>query len=295
MITETRSDIYRQVPITVQRFDDVTEWYRYSERGEGRMREQFGYGGQGDKFLGHTSEREAVAFCEQNIGERHMRAAKELVDQIDASYRDRSKDQWAPSPFGAYPVVPDYLAGDPFSMRIKHQAEDNTAPIRYYIEAVVSAGTHTNDLERRAAGLAALVMRTAEERPVELYALVALHNVWRGSSAGYIGVVPINARPVDLHSTIAAFATREFCRCMAFTNAEQCTGVSSRGCDWLFGHPDNGGNKAKREMYFRKALNMDPQDVLMQGGYLSDAGLFGSDPVKWVHEQIKKQRNIDDE
>lgn len=293
MITEINSTVHPPLPVTIQRFDSMTEWYRYSERGEGRMRSQFGYGGQGDKFLGHTSEREAVAFCERNIGERHMRAARELVDQIDASYRDRDKSHWQPSPFGAYPVVPDYLAGDPFSMRTKHVEEDTTAPIRYYIEAVVSGGTSTHDLERRAAGLAALVMRTVEERPVELYAIIALVNRHNGR-AGYIGVVPINTHPIDLHSTIAAFATREFCRCMAFSNSEQATGVSSYNCDWLFGHPDSSYTRALRERCFREALGMDPQDVLMQGGYLADANEFGHDPVKWVHKQIAKQRSIEE-
>lgn len=293
MITTHDKVTYPRVPLVIQRFDNVTEWYRYSEKGEGTMRQQFGYRHQGIKFLGHVSEREAVAFCEKNIGERHMRAAKELVDRIDASYRDRAKDQWTPSPYGAYPVVPDYLAGDPFSMRTKQREENNTAPIRYYIEAVVSGGTSTAALEQRAAGLAALIMRTAEERPVELYAVIALHNR-RNSNVGYIGVVPINTHPIDLHSTIAAFATREFCRCMAFTNSELATGVSSAACDWLFGHP-TFDNKGQREAYMRQALNMDPQDVLMQGGYLSEANLFESDPVKWVHKQIEKQRSLDNE
>lgn len=294
MIKSIDTTTYPRVPITVQRFDNVTEWYRYSEQGQGIMSRQMGHSYSAADFLGHVSERDAVAFCEQNIGERHMRDAKALVDKIDASYRDRDKEHWQPSPFGAYPVVPDYLAGDPFSMRIKHRDEDNTAPIRYYIEAVVSGGTNTHDLERRAAGLAALIMRTAEERPVELYAVIALHNRMRGS-AGYIGVIPITTHPIDLHSTIAAFATREFCRCMAFANAQQATGVDSNNCDWLFGHPDGSYNQNSRERYFRTALNMEPQDVFMQGGYLTDAEEFGSDPVKWVHKQIEKQRSMDND
>jgi hypothetical protein len=289
MITSLDTTTYPRVPVTVQRFDSVTEWYRYSEQGQGRMARQFGSGNQ--SFLGHNSEREAVAYCEQNIGERHMREAKELVDKIDASFRDRAKDNWQPSPFGAYPVVPDYLAGDPFSMRVKHREEDNTAPIRYYIEAVVSGGTGQRALEQRAAGLAALVMRTVEERPIELYALIALHSRHQGN-AGYIAVIPINTRPIDLHSTIAAFATREFCRCMAFSNSEQATGTSSRNCDWLYGHPEQH-NKGQREQRFRQALGMEPQDVLMQGGYLTDAHLFNSDPVQWVHNQIESQRGVD--
>ena len=82
---------------------------------------------------------------------------------------------------------------------------------------------------------------------------------------------------------------------MAFSNSEQATGVSSGACDWLFGHPDNGYNRDEREQRFRKLLNMEPQDIMMQGGYLTDANEFGRDPVKWVHKQIEKQRSLDNE
>src|ERR1700743_93913 len=270
--------------ITMQQFDNVTEWYRYSERSPNHR-------DQNEGFYGHRNMREAVYYCERNLGENHMRPARALVDKIDASFRDRERDQWAPSPYGAYPVVPDYLAGDPFSMRLKHRDEDNRAPIRYYIEAVVSGGTSQRDMEQRAAGIAALVMRTAEERPIELYAIVALR---LRENKGYISVVPINTTPVDLHSTIAMFATRESCRSRAFANATQATGVSSSNCDWLFGHPEQH-NKGERDRLFRDALKMEPQDVFMQGGYLTDAYEFGRDPVKWVHTQIEKQREVNHE
>lgn len=272
---------WANIAVVVERFNDVSEWYKRA-----RTCRHTPYRIDFD-FYGHANMNTCVRYCEDEIGEAQMRKAKELVGKVDASFRDRERDQWAPSPYGAYPVVPDYLAGDPFSMRLKHRDEDNRAPIRYYIEAVVSGGTSQHDMEQRAAGIAALAMRTAEDRPVELYAVIALK-----MDMGYCAVIPISTHPIDLKNTIAMFATRENARMLAFGNGSTATGNDFyRGCDWLFGHPDQG-NKGDREKLFRQVLGMDPQDVLMQGGYLSDAYEFGRDPVKWVHDQIEKQREV---
>ena len=271
-------------PVHVHRYESVTEWYRESERNTGRDR-------YNDEFYGHADPRAAVAYCEKNIGEHHMRHARELVDQIDASFRDRERVTWQPSPYGAYAVVPEYLAGEPECMRMQNAEPDDNAPIRYWIEAVVSAGTGLHELERRATAIAALVMRSVEERPVELNVMIAAHP---GRSDGYLAVIPVQTHPIDLHSTIATLATREFCRCMAFNNARAATGGSGSSMHWLYGNPTAGGVSDSRERQFRRVLDIAPQDVVIQGGYLPDAYIFRSDPVQWVHNQLAKQRTVEE-
>lgn len=275
-------------PVLVQRFESVTEWYRYAERSHKYCEREYM-----DHFYGHSDEITAVAYCEKNIGESHMRKAKELVDKVDTSFRDRQRVSWQASPHGAYAVVPEYLANEPFNMRMKAKETHDKAPIRYYIECVISGGTGLDALEQRATGIAALIMRSVEERPVELYAMIPLKHTSR-ETPGYIGVIQIQTHPIDLHSTIAAFATREFCRRMAFSCASYAVKDRNAGSvDWLFGHP-NQGRGGPREECFRKLLDADPQDVFIQGGYLTDAGLFQRDPVRWVHEQVEKQRVLED-
>lgn len=279
MIRETLPD-----GVKLERFESMTEFYRHCERlpsHEGRYSREH--------FFGHQDPREAARYCESGLDERHMRRARELVNKIDASFRDREHDAWHPAPMGAYAVVPEYLAGEPFPMRMRAREENDRAPIRYYIECVISAGVKLDELEARAAAMAALIMRSVEERSIELYALLPM---CPSGSRGYFGVIPIQTHPIDLHSTIAAFATREFCRAMSFAAAVKAGGGSYNSIRWLYGNPtpDEKGHRAQQ---FRKALNMEPQDILMQGGYLSDARLFHSDPVRWVHEQIEKQRTMD--
>lgn len=280
-------------PVHVLRFDSVTEWYRYSEASkqwdQSRERSASFYG----ECAGDVVK--AVAYCEQNIGDKHMRAARELVDKIDCSFRDRERLSWHPAPYGAYPVVPEYLAGEPFNMRQKASAESDQAPIRYYIECIISAGVQLEQLEKRAAGIAALIMRTAEERPVELYCVAALHDACDDAAAkvGMCAAIKIETHPVDLHSTIAAMATREFCRAMAFANLGKLAGRYCGSNNWLHGFPV-GANKITRGNKIRAYLGLDPQDVLMQGGFLDDAAKFDTDPVAWVHEQLAKQRTVNE-
>ena len=58
---------------------------------------------------------------------------------------------------------------------------------------------------------------------------------------------------------------------------------------WGFGAPSNGGT---RERILRERMELQPKDVLIQGGYLPDARLMDSDPVAWVHKQLEAQRTI---
>lgn len=268
--------------LTMQQFESVTEWFRHCESVP--TPHSFPM-----DFMGQNNVRECVRYCEENLGESHMRSARELVDKIDASFRDRERTTWRASPHGAYAIVPEYLANEPFNMRQKAREIDDRAPIRYFIETGVSGGVDVRQMEKRAAGIAALIMRSAEERPVELY--VFSSDFLNGKSV--IIIIPIVTRPIDLHSTIAAYGTREFQRGMVFANVKRIAGDTGGVIDWFYAHP-TGSHAAQREEVLRSHLRMEPQDVLMQGGYLTDATLFERDPVAWVHTQIEKQRRIEE-
>lgn len=277
--------------VNVWKFESVTEFYRQAESTRSVYSERSQFGRAQDHFYGHSNVTRAVAYCEKNIGPEHMRKARELLDKVDTSFRDRERVSWQASPHGAYAVVPEYLANEPFNMRQKARETHDQAPIRYYVEATISAGVELSALETRATGLAALIMRTAEERPVELHIVMGFCTESR-DKRGAILVVPIQTHPIDLHSTIASLATREFCRCMSFNVAAQAMDDNSVS-DWIYAHPRAEALPLRDKLY-RDAIGMDPQDVFIQGGYLMDQDKFYKDPVKWVHDQIEKQRTLED-
>lgn len=234
-------------------------------------------------FFGHVNPRDAVEYCRNGLTEKDTAQARELFLSIDTAFRDRTRQEWTPCVAGAYACVPEYLQGQPEHMRTMHDTVSDKAPITYWIEAVVSAGVGLEALRLRAAAIAALIMRTSEERPVEL-------NVFTGGkpSGGqdYLFVAPIDSHPVSLTEALGALGTREFCRTINFTLLAKYSNPS-RTITWACGHPGEG-----REKKLRGIFHAAPQDVIIQGGFLPDEALMRSDPVAWVHKQLDKQREV---
>lgn len=300
---ETLRDHSQWREIDLQRFDNVTEFFNHAEKlapykqrfGQDLSFMQRARGSKrkvritADEFMGHRDPAEAVDYC-RTMDDSHLRHARELMDKIDAGFRDREKVVWQAAPMGAYPIVPDYLANDPFSMRMKGREENTQAPIRYYIECGISAGVQLHEMERRAAAIAALIMRTIEERPVELY----VYGAWScdNKRQGQIVIVPVDSHPIDLFATIAMIGTREVCRSIMFANLESRFG-DQLTIPWLFGYPGDYGVREERERQLRKYMELEPTDVLMMGGALHDAAAFDRDPVEWVHKQLEKQRSVE--
>src|SRR5574337_64656 len=234
-------------------------------------------------FFGHVDPRDAVEYCQNGLTDKDTAAARKLFLSIDTAFRDRTRQEWLPSVAGAYACVPEYLQGQPEHMRTMHDNVSDKAPITYWIEAVVSAGVGVEALKMRAAAIAALIMRTSEERPVEL-------NVFTGGKPtggqDYLFVAPIDSHPISLTETLGALGTREFCRTINFTLLAKYSG-SDTMIAWACGWPGE-----KREKKLREILHADPQDVIIQGGFLPDESLMERDPVAWVHKQLDKQREV---
>jgi hypothetical protein len=75
---------------------------------------------------------------------------------------------------GACPNVPQYLAGNPYNMRLKRRCATATAPLALFAELVASASISAATCRRRGAAILALVRLLANLRPVELWCVVAI-------------------------------------------------------------------------------------------------------------------------
>lgn len=234
-------------------------------------------------FFGHADPREAVEYCQHGLTDEDTEQARKLFLSVDTAFRDRTRMEWLPSVGGAYACVPEYLQGLPEHMRTMHDNVSDKAPITYWIESVVSSGLGVGALRMRAAAIAALIMRTSEERPVEL-------NIFTGGKPSdgqdYLFVAPVDSHPVSLTETLGALGTREYCRTINFALLAKYSGTSTF-IHWACGWPGN-----KRETKLRDVFHAMPQDVVIQGGYLPDEVLMKSNPVAWVHKQLDKQREV---
>jgi hypothetical protein len=78
------------------------------------------------------------------------------------------------SVIGACPNVPQYLAGNPYNMRLKRRSATATAPLSIFAELVASARISTATCLQRGATILALVRLLANLRPVELWCVIAI-------------------------------------------------------------------------------------------------------------------------
>lgn len=229
------------------------------------------------------------------VQDRAIKLATALMEKIDASFRDRDTQQWLPSIAGAYPIVPDWLHGRFDSMRARTVVENDVAPVRIFCECSVSAGVSHAELEKRGTAMAALVTRMSEERPVELHMFAALQ--YPSSETTVLWNVQLDSHPVSLNQVLMTFAETAFIRAINFSTGygiAKENGRSQMGSSigWGYGAPSNGGS---RERILREKMELQPKDVLIQGGYLPDAYLMNHDPVAWVHKQLEQQRTIAEE
>lgn len=242
-----------------------------------------GFGGGGrpqHAFVGNVLFPKAMDRALNGASDSECRAARKLADKIDSSFRDREVSAWVPSVCGAYPIVPDYLIGMPENMRARRPVESDISPIKFVIEPTISQGVTIDQLNNRAAAIAALIMRTNEERPVELW--FSMVNDPGGNGDVY-NFIRMESTPVSLAHIVAAMTAptvRELCMSGA---------TYQRGLR----HYD-GDNHMPGRAQTRRYMGLNPQDVLIQGGHLVDAALMERDPVQWVHRQLEKQREAVD-
>ena len=218
-----------------------------------------------------------------------MRRTLELLDKIDASAHNRQRTQWEPDVSGAFPVVGEYLQGLPMHMRNRRKIESDQSPIRILFEPSVSAGVTHGSILQRGAAICALAQRISEERPTELYVIDSLDL----DKEDYVSTMTrLDTCPINLAQCVAIFSTPSFCRCISFNHCSAVAGHKrSKSIGWgLGGQPSD-----MREQILRNLFELNPQDILLQGGYLTDDALMKRDPVAWVNKFLDKQRNIIEE
>lgn len=227
-----------------------------------------------------------VRYMRQGASEEEQRPTMELMEKIDATAHDRQRREYVASPVGAFPVVAEYLQGLPQNMRRRQQQESEQSPIRIVVETLVSAGVKEAQLARRGAAVAALVMRMNELRPVELWA------AWGTQIKGHnaLGRVRIDTAPISLANVVAVMSTPQFCRGVLFAEARSKARSNTSSIKWAFSTEPGA---PRHVLQMREALQLDPQDIYLPGGYLTEAAAFMRDPVAWVNSYVDPQRDLE--
>ena len=267
-------------------FDSLHELLSTAEKGPEYITDTSWAGG----FARETARKIREGCATSN---KDMEKARGIMDAVDTSFRDREVNQWMPSIAGAYPVVPDYLIGMPESMRERRPVESDHAPIKMFVEVSYSAGVSADAISQRGTALAALLMRMAEERPVELHLFVGWALKYN-SGRRMIWSVKLDTNPISLQQVMDTIACKGFCRAINFNACNALNkDLQQEACQrnepfyWAF-----SGDYRKEKL--REHFQLEEKDILIERGYLDDESLMKTDPVEWVHRQLEKQRALDD-
>jgi hypothetical protein len=217
--------------------------------------------------------------------DRLVSEAQAMLDLFE-SHTQTTRPEWRPSVYGAYPVVPDALAGYPESMRHMVNVGSDLAPIRLYVCTTSSAGVGHEDLTKRGIACLALAMALAAIRPVELFTITQLDGGDKATrddgkdSGAFICVTQINSQPLDLATA-----------CHLLTSVGVDRGIThSLGYD---GHGYTGGwawrempNSDKSKRLTRECLDMTERDILVTGCFLTDECV--QNPVGFVQRELRE-------
>lgn len=222
----------------------------------------------------------------------NIKAASDLLEKIAVNVETDTL-QWQASPAGAYPMVPDYLAGRPDCMRRRIPAQSERAPIRLYVDMVSSAAIDTDTLVKRGVSFLALAMALARTRPVELYAAIPVRV--SETRKDHVTVVRIPTAPLNLAVASAMFTSGGIIRTMGYRYASaRCGDRPNAVLHWLGGtmpewYTDPAQYLRAEGAYtalLRTAIGVGPEDFVMPPTHGSDPSV--KDPIAFVQAAVDR-------
>ncbi len=226
-------------------------------------------------WCGPISYDRSVELC--IIGEDTIvpRAAA-ILDMIDAAVEVPAR-AWNPSVYGAYPCVPEFLAGAPDCMRRLSPQVSDVSPVNILVATDPACGVTHEMMVTRGVAIIALVMKLSQLRPVKL-SLVS-ENVcnWDGTGE-YLLVVDINTQPIDLATACFAIAGSSFARHLAFS----VTAHNGHSVAWPVDH-----DTPRWEPHLRQIGLLGQDDIFIPAARFEHQEMYTA-PVAWVNAQVRR-------
>lgn len=249
----------------IQRYESVAEMARdTAARGALNVYEDT----SGARWYNNETAAETVDYAQRG-DDRLVAEAERLIDQLSASI-ELPDLAWQPDVCGAYPIVPEFLSGQPDCMRRRLPQEQERSPVSIYVDVASSWQITADMLQKRGVAILALVMGLSRLRPVELNVISSLG--CRGGNGAHITVAAINTRPIDLASACYALTSAGLARRVMYGIAK-ATGGST-----VTSFP---GTATVRDM-----LGVAESDLFVKNAHVDDELLCN--PVAWVQREIDR-------
>jgi hypothetical protein len=182
---------------------------------------------------------------------------------------------------GAVPNVPQFLAGNPFSMRLKRRCASASAPLSIFVELVASAGIDAQTCLKRGAAMLALVRMLANIRPVELWCVVAIGQ--RNSRSSLC--IRIDTSPLDLARAAHVLIHPSVFRALGYKSLEH-EFYRPGGWSGLWAFGDHGLHLRTAADSYRRVLNPGSDVLFVPPVHLEDQYL--TEPANWLRAMVAR-------
>jgi hypothetical protein len=235
-------------------------------------------GNQDSTWQGAETYDETLALCSKGR-EDWAKIAEGVYDLLETGGIELEMHTWQADRAGAFPIVPDYVAGIPENMRRKIITAADTAPMSVYLNIAASASYTADDMLKRGAACTALVMALQQHRAVSMYLLAGIN---AGQDATFISI-KIDTVPADLSQIAYLLGSASVFRKLIFALGFQYGDYTGK---WPFG--TRGTDLQKEIDQTREILGLEPQDLLIPGIHAADTSV--KSPVNWIEGHLAKYK-----
>lgn len=244
-----------------------------------------GYGGScSDSWVG--GETASETFQRAEFGDASLVPdAEAMIARLEAQI-ETPRRTWSRSPAGAFPCVPEAIAGFPTPMRRAIETSDERAPITIMAISTSSAGIPAHVLMKRGTAILALVLALARIRPISLHTLSILdgRNSKNDKDNETVFCSRINTTPLDLANACYVLTSAGFDRRLCHGLAWQLNGYTGTWPGkFRYGHPTGNGYYD----YLAEQLAPDPKRALVIGAAQLHDPIITS-PITWINDQIRR-------
>lgn len=204
-----------------------------------------------------------------NGDESLVSPAQDIISQVLADAPETQGTKWSPSPCGAYPIVPEYLAGVPHCMRAHAVTTDERNPIKVFVSFFVSGGVDKQKYIKRGYAIMAMLLALQSRRPIDLTLFIAC-----GDIKGYL-TIDVETKPLAVAQVAFALTHPGFFRHFG-NGAMYALGSSTLHSEnhetiktWLGFDPVN-------DIYVPAQILRDPEAMAVE-----------NDPIAWVNRKVR--------
>lgn len=236
----------------------------------------------GNKVIPHwTDYWERTHWDSENRIRRALEGDPRVVPQAEALLRkvessiELPTTEWTPSVVGAYPMVPDALAGVPDAMRTRTRIASEQVPLNICVFGSFSQGVDAQGYKQRGIAILALVLALQRVRPITL-------EVFNIGKNDYVNAAVINTSPMDL-ATASVFLSSSHCMATIFYGLEYAyTGDVTWPARYS---PFSSTGRSAYLNWLRGPLGLKDTDLLIEPAFFYD---FERDQAAWINKQVKK-------